>query len=181
MDRLERILARADILGMIPIVQLFYFGQVFKYNYNDSVILKSVENLMDWLLDSNYRGIIIELVNECDIDTAENYNQPGYAGTILEPEQIADLIAHVKNYTNDEFIVGTSYKGAAIPDNDVVEVSDLVFLHGNSVEDPAFITEMIRIVRDMDEFKANPKPIIFNEVRVCFDVILYVFAKFVCC
>ncbi|MGI6566229.1 MAG: hypothetical protein ACOX3I_02705 [Limnochordia bacterium] len=43
-----------------------------------------------------------------------------------------------------------------------MSVSDFVLIHGNGVEDPNQIAEMVETVRLMPEYRA-PMPILFNE------------------
>ena len=54
MDRLERILDRADELGMVAILGLFYFGQDERLE-DEAAVVRAVDNAIDWLLDRGYR------------------------------------------------------------------------------------------------------------------------------
>ena len=65
MARLERILDRADELGMVAIVGLFYAGQDQRLRDEDAV-KSAVRNSARWLGDKGYRNILIEVANECD-------------------------------------------------------------------------------------------------------------------
>jgi hypothetical protein len=58
-------------------------------------------------------------------------------------------------------LVGTSFRGGAIPTESVVRVSDFLLLHGNGVSDPKQIAEMVRKTRAVPGY--SPKPILFNE------------------
>jgi hypothetical protein len=58
-------------------------------------------------------------------------------------------------------LVSTSFNGNTLPPEKVVEVSDFVLIHGNGVDDPARITEMVEQVRALSTY--SPKPIVFNE------------------
>eukprot|EP01084_Bolivina_argentea_P002106 3871_1 len=152
-NRLNQILSKADSIGMVPIVQLFYFGQVGRFNHNNNAIYAAINNTMQWLLTSKYRGILIEVVNEVN---------EGYSNTILDTANIAKTISYVKQITNNIFPVGTSYGGGGIPSDAVVEASDVIFLHGNG-QSPGGITNMINKVHSMQSYKNKPKPIVFNE------------------
>ena len=59
------------------------------------------------------------------------------------------------------YLVGTSYGGGAIPQENVVLNSDFLLLHGNGVSDPAQISAMVRKTREVPGY--TPKPILFNE------------------
>jgi hypothetical protein len=65
MHRLQRILDRADELGMVVILGIFYFGQDERLA-NDAAVLAAVDNTVDWLLERGYRNVLIEIANECD-------------------------------------------------------------------------------------------------------------------
>lgn len=58
-------------------------------------------------------------------------------------------------------LVGTSYGGGAIPQGNVVRVSDFLLLHGNGVSDPERIAAMVEQTRRLPE--SRPLPILFNE------------------
>ena len=51
--------------------------------------------------------------------------------------------------------------GGTVPGEKVVGVSDFVLIHGNGVEDPARIAEMVRQTRALPTYR--PMPILFNE------------------
>ncbi len=154
LSRLERILDKADELGMVPILGLFYFGQDERLN-DEKAIINAVNNVIDWLSDKNYKNILIEIDNECNI------NQ--YDHEILKPLRVHELIDMVKNKEENgsRFYTGTSYGGGFIPLPNVVESSDFILLHGNGVSNPDKITEMIDKTRMVKGYSS--KPILFNE------------------
>lgn len=153
MVRLKRIIDRADELGMVVILGIFYFGQE-KVLEDEAAIRRAVDNTLDWLFAEGYRNVLVEVNNECNII----YRQP-----ILRPEGVHELIEHVASRSQDgyRFLVGTSYGGDSVPRSNVVKASDFILLHGNSVEDPARIAEMVRQVRVVDGYR--PMPVVFNE------------------
>jgi hypothetical protein len=153
MSRLEKILDKADGLGMVPIVGLFYFGQDERLKDEASVI-NAVNNAIDWLFKKDYRNILIEVNNECNVR---------YDHDILKPERVHELISLVKSKEKNgyRFLAGTSYGGGVIPKQNVVEVSDFLLIHGNGVTDPARITEMVKLCREVPGYR--PMPILFNE------------------
>lgn len=153
MNRLKKILNKADELGMIPILGLFYFGQDERLS-DEAAVRNAINNTIDWLFEHNYRNILIEVNNECNIK---------YDHEILRPERVHELINLVKSKEKNSyrFLVGTSYGGGVIPKKNVVEVSDFLLIHGNGVKEPAKITEMVKLLRETEGYK--PKPILFNE------------------
>jgi hypothetical protein len=153
MSRLEKILKKADKLGMIPMVGLFYFGQDERLQ-NEEAVIKAVNNVIDWLFERNYRNILIEINNECNVR---------YDHDILKPERIHELIEMVKKKEKNgfRFYAGTSYGGRFIPLPNVVRTSDFILLHGNGVSSPEEISEMVRKTREVEGY--NTKPVLFNE------------------
>lgn len=153
MDRLKKILDRADELGMVPIVGIFYFGQDERVK-DEQAVINAVNNTVNWLFEHDYRNVLIEINNECDIS---------YDHSILQPDRVHELINIVKSKEKNGFryLTGTSYGGGTIPGSNVVASADFILLHGNSVTEPARISEMVRITREIEGY--TPKPIIFNE------------------
>jgi hypothetical protein len=154
MSRLEKILNKADKLGMVPIVGLFYFGQDERLS-SEAAIKNAVNNTIEWLFKKNYRNILIEINNECNVKK--------YDHEILKPERVHELILMAKNKTANgrRFYVGTSYGGGAIPKPNVVTSSDFILLHGNGVTNPDTIFGMVNKTRKVPGYTA--KPILFNE------------------
>jgi hypothetical protein len=153
MARLGRILDRADELGMVAILGIFYFGQDQRLA-DEAAVIRAVDNTLAWLADRGYRNVLIEIDNETNI----NYDHP-----ILQPERVHELIERVKAFRRDgrRFLVSTSYGGNSVPRPNVVRSSDFILLHGNGVGDPARIAEMVRQTRQVEGYR--PMPILFNE------------------
>jgi len=153
MARLERILDRADELGMVAILGIFYFGQEKNLSGPDA-IRRAVDHTVDWVLERGYTNVIIEVDNESNVV----YKQP-----LLRPEGVHELIEQVKARTRDgrRLLAGTSYGGGFIPLPNVVKASDFILIHGNGVSDPAQIAEMVRHTRQVAGYR--PMPILFNE------------------
>jgi hypothetical protein len=154
MARLKRILDKADDLGMVAILGIFYFGQ--DQNVKDEAAVKAaVDNTVDWVFDNGYRNILIEVNNECNVRAYEH--------EILMPARVHELIERVKARTRGgrRLLVGTSYGGNKVPEENVVRVSDFLLIHGNGVTDPKRISEMVRQSRAVPGYRAMP--ILFNE------------------
>lgn len=157
MDRLERLLNRADALGMVVILGIFYFGQAQRLR-DEVAILRAVDHTTDWLFDHAYHNGLIEIANE----SGRGYHHP-----ILQPARIHELIIRVQDRVRygRRLLVSTSCGGDTLahllPSSHVVSVADFVLLHGNNVSDPHHLTEMVRAVRQMPGYR--PKPVLFNE------------------
>lgn len=153
MTRLKKILDKADELGMVPILGIFYFGQDERVK-DEKAVINAVTNTVNWLFDNDYRNVLIEINNECNI----NYDHP-----VLQPGRVHELINLVKSIEKNghRYLAGTSYGGGTIPEKNVIEASDFILLHGNGVGDPARIAEMVKLTRETEGYTS--KPIIFNE------------------
>jgi hypothetical protein len=149
-DRLRRVLARTDDLGMVVIVGLFYFGQddVFA---DRGAVENAVDNAAGWLADSRFENVVVEIANECDL--------PEYDHEVIRPPGVVSLVERAQEQV--EAPVGTSFSGGAVPPDEVVAASDVVLLHGNGVENPDRIRGMVAEVRGLPSYE--PMPILFNE------------------
>jgi hypothetical protein len=154
LGRLERILNRADELGMVALVGYFYFGQDQRLR-DEAAVKTGVLNATRWLLQKGWRNVLVEVNNECDVKA--------YDHEILKPQRVSELIELVKTVKQGRrrLLVGTSYGGGAVPKGNVVRVSDFLLLHGNGVSDPERIAAMVTQTRQLPEYR--PMPILFNE------------------
>jgi hypothetical protein len=154
MKRLKTILDRLDELGMVAIVGLFYFGQDERL-YDEAAVKRGVQNAVGWLLEGSFSNVMVEIANECDV--------PRYEHPILHAPRIHELIDLAAGITRDgrRMYVGTSFRGRSVPTPNVVDVSDVVLLHGNGVTDPELIGEMVTRTRALPGYRGQP--IVFNE------------------
>ena len=81
-ERFERILNKADELGMVVILGFFYFGQD-QHLENEQAIINATNNITNWILNKGYKNILVEINNECNVH---------YHYKILQPERIHELI-----------------------------------------------------------------------------------------
>jgi len=153
MARLERILNRADELGMVAILGVFYFGQDQRLK-DEAAVLRALDGAVDWVLDRGYRNVLIEVNNECNVS---------YDHAILRPDRVHELIERVKARSRGgrRLLAGTSYGGGTVPRENVVRASDFLLMHGNGVGDPLRIARMVREARAVPGYR--PMPILFNE------------------
>jgi hypothetical protein len=160
MSRLERILDRADDLGMVAIVGFFYQGQERKMDDEQSV-MRAADAATDWLLDKGYTHVLVEVANEAD--------NAGFKYDVVKPSGGAvPLIERLKERSKGKvaspagrLLVSTSLNGARVPSDSLVNVVDFVLLHGNGVHDPARITQMVDETRNLPSYRGQP--ILFNE------------------
>ncbi|HKJ78984.1 MAG TPA: hypothetical protein VKA10_05590 [Prolixibacteraceae bacterium] len=150
-ERMERIIYKADELGMVVILGIFYFGQD-QFLQDEAAVKNAVDNVVNWIQENGFTNIIIEVANES--------NNSGYDLKIIKEDRVHELIVQIKEKAPG-LPVSTSFNGNTIPPDKVVEVSDFVLIHGNGVGDPARITEMVEEVRALPSYR--PMPIVFNE------------------
>jgi hypothetical protein len=155
LQRLELILDRADELGMVAILGLFYFGQDERIA-DEAAVLRAVDNAVAWIYDRGYRNVLIEINNECNVR---------YDHLVLQPERVHELIERVQRTPppadRGRLLVSTSYGGGTVPKDNVIRTADFLLMHGNGVSDPERIAAMVREVRTSSHYRGVP--ILFNE------------------
>lgn len=151
--RLERIINRADELGMVVILGYFYFGQDERLK-DEAAVIRAADAATRWLFEHRWRNVLVEVNNECNVR---------YDHAILRPERVHELIERVKGVMQQgrRLLVGTSYGGGTIPRENVVRASDFLLMHGNGVSEPGRLAVMVRRARAVPGYA--PKPILFNE------------------
>ena len=153
-DRMRRVLDAADEQGMVVILGYFYFGQDQRLP-DEAAVIRATDVATRWLLDGGWRNVIVEVNNETDVKA--------YDHDILRPARIHELIIRVRKTEREgrRLLVGTSYGGGGIPQENVVRASDFLLLHGNGVTNSTRITQMVKQTRAVPGYK--PMPIVFNE------------------
>jgi hypothetical protein len=153
MARLDGILTRADELGMVAILGVFYFGQDERLT-DEAAVVRALDNAVDWVLDRGYRNVLLEVNNECNVR---------YDHAILQPARVHELIERAKARRRDgrRLLVSTSYGGGTVPGENVVRAADFLLMHGNGVGDPARIAQMVSQARRVPGYR--DMPILFNE------------------
>lgn len=157
MERLARILDRADELGMVAQLGLFYFGQDERLE-GDEAVRQAVDNAIDWILENGYRNVLVEIANECD--------NRSYQREAIKAANMHRLIERAQQRSaagGNRLLVSASFNGGRIPVDNVVAVADYLILHGNGVDDPNRIAEMVRTTREKAEALGKQVPIMFNE------------------
>jgi hypothetical protein len=158
MSRLERILNRADELGMVAIVGFFYQGQERQMDGADSVI-RAADAAIDWLIAKGYTNVLVEVANEAD--------NAGFKYDVVKPAgRAVELINRLKERSNrasssGRLLISTSLNGGKVPSDSLVRAVDFVLLHGNGVRDSARIAQMVEETRKLPNYRGQP--ILFNE------------------
>jgi len=154
MNRLDKILKKADELHMAVILGIFYFGQD-QYLKDETAVVNAVDNLIDWIFAKGYRNVMIEINNECD--------HKAYDHAILQPNRVSELIERVKNKQHKGYrlLVSTSFTGKKVPTSNVVKAADFLLVHGNGAKMPEQIQTLIDNTKKVDGYR--DMPIVNNE------------------
>ena len=160
MSRLERILDRADELSLVAIVGFFYQAQERRMDDAQSV-MRAADAAADWLVDKGYTHVLVEVANEAD--------NAGFKYDVVKPTGGAvPLIERLKERSKGKvrspagrLLVSTSLNGGRVPSDSLVNGVDFVLLHGNGVQNPARISEMVDETRTLPSYRGQP--IVFNE------------------
>lgn len=159
-ERVSRVLACADELGMAVIVGLFYW--VFLRRMRDErAIWRAAGEALAFLEETGRRNILIEVANEIDVVV----NRTDY--DIFAPDRVHDMIHRLRS-AHPGLLYSTSgggvnaATGRGMPSPDLVEAADFVLIHGNGTRPPQ-LEAAIRAVQAMPLYEREPKPIVINE------------------
>lgn len=156
--RLKRVLEAADAAGMVVIVNYFYWKQAARLD--EVAIQSAAEATTDWLLRTGHCNILVDVMNEA-----------GYRETIpsiLGAENVHRLIEIVQQVTLDgrRLVVGASTLGGKhLPTERWQKVEDFHMPHGNGYT-PDELRAKLQKLKNTDEFKKHPRPILVNEDSV---------------
>ncbi len=159
-DRLARVLAQADELGMVAIVGLFY-AEFLRRMPGEQSIRRAAHGALEFLAGTRRRNLLVEVANEADVCARRSGHQ------LFLPERVHELIRELRA-EHPGFLYSCSLGGAnpgrghGMPPASLVEASDWVLLHGNGAR-AATLQAAIRAVRAMAAHQASPKPIMINE------------------
>lgn len=152
LDRLDRVLGAAAENRMAVILSLFYFGQDHHLE-NEAAVVAAVDGMVDWLMLSEHRNVIIEIANEANVK---------YGHAILQPDRVHELVDRVEERSAGRIPAGASLSGGRIPPDSLIRASNVIFVHGNR-QDASRIKGMVDEIRSRAAYRSDPKPIVFNE------------------
>ena len=170
-QRISQIIEACDRLGMVVILQLFYFGQDSIFE-DEKAIRTAVDSAVDWVCGKGYGNVIIEIANE----VMEGH----YHHAILKPGRVTELIRRARERARNQhgraMLVSTS-EAALLSDrhwteaqiDEVFSATDLVIIHGGDnvetgrVGDAAELVRKVEYIQGRPWFKERPRPILTNE------------------
>lgn len=150
--RVRRILAKADDLGMIVIVGLFYQGQNARVEElpGDGGIRRGIVEAVRWLKGLPYRNVLIEIQNEVGVRV--------YRHRLLQPAGAAEAIEIARKEAAGDFPVSVSWVSSA-RDERALRAADYLLFHTNG-RTPEQVHEEIASMRRLGGFD---KPLLINE------------------
>ncbi|MEM7626239.1 MAG: hypothetical protein AAF333_11640 [Planctomycetota bacterium] len=164
-QRMNQIIDAADALGMAVILGLFYFGQDQRLD-DEAAVGRACDEVTDWLVARRDRNVLVEIANEADLGRVTGkvfYDHP-----ILRIERGEELVRRVQKRSEGKIdnaagrlLVSTSQCGGQALAPEIADAVDFVLLHGNGVDDPRKLTEMIERSRGTAGYRGQP--IVVNE------------------
>ncbi len=157
-DRLLRVLKAADEVGMAVIVSYFYCKQIPRIP-DDDVVRGIIQRTTEWLLDTGYENILIEVANE---------GADWWKRDLFHPDNLGKLIEIAKSVEKDGRRIPVSVStggGRQIPSESWLESEDFTMPHGNGCM-PEELADKIRRIRETEAYKKRPRPICVNEDSV---------------
>ncbi|MBL7199611.1 MAG: hypothetical protein ISS56_05640 [Anaerolineae bacterium] len=158
-ERLARVLDAADRVGMVVIVNYFYWKQLARMD-GDGAVLRATEGATDWLLRTGHRNIVVDVMNE--FGEGEGLLRSGGIHRLIEIAQqttldgrrlLASSSVHPKNL---------------LPDGRWQEVQDVYMPHGNDFWADELRVQLQRI-KASDAYRRHPRPILINEDSIYLD------------
>lgn len=166
-SRAERILEQADRLGMAVILGLFYFGQDERLD-DEAAVLRACDQTTDWLVERGDRHVLIEIANEVDLDERDPDGQVHYQHAVIKTPRDAELVRRVQERSAGRLdtpagrlLVSTSYCGGGVTQPALAAAADFLLIHGNGLDEPAQLGQLIDDVRAVDGY--HGQPIVVNE------------------
>ena len=124
MARVARVIERADALGAVIVLSLFYQRQD-QYLANEQAIRAGVVNAVDWIRSRGYRNVILEVANE--------YGHSGFNHAVLRSDAGVAGLVRLANNRYPALPVSASYLRSGQTTSQVAAASDLILVHFNSV------------------------------------------------
>ena len=149
LSRVARVIERADALGAVVILSLYYQGQD-QVLRNDDAVRKGVVNAADWVRQKGYRNIILEIANE--------YGHPGFDHSVLRTDAGVAGLIRLAQQRYSSLPVSASTRGDGRTTSGVAKAADVILVHFNRLA-ASDIGPRMRALRN-----AYPgKPVVCNE------------------
>jgi hypothetical protein len=156
-ERLRRVVAEADRLGMVAIVGFFYFGsnERIRIAPDDRYVKEAIRQGCRLLKELPHRNVLIEINNEMNPRT--------YKHRILQPEGALDAVLLAQQTVDRQIPVSMSWSGGIMPRGSRGDAAlrsvDYVMFHTNG-QTPEEVHETIHAMR---QWTGYDRPMIINE------------------
>ncbi len=156
-DRIARVLACADEIGMVVIVGMFYWKQTLKMR-DESAIWRATRELLAFLKGTGRRNVLIEIANETG---------PRFGHEIFHAERAHEMVDTLRAEYPD-FLFSTSQgglnvaKGHEMPPPSLMRSVDFIMPHGNG-NTASDLAAGLDAILALPTYRLNPKPILINE------------------
>jgi hypothetical protein len=156
-DRLRRVIAEADRLGMVVIVGFFYFGSNERIDTtpDDRYVKEAILQGCRFLKQLPNRNVLIEINNET--------NPRSYKHHILQPEDALDAVLLAQQTVEHQIPVSMSWSGGIMPrgsrEDAALRSVDYVMFHTNG-QTPE---EVHTTIASMRRWTGYDRPLIINE------------------
>lgn len=156
-DRLRRIIAEADRLGMVAIVGFFYFGsnERIEITPDDRYVKEAIREGCRFLKELPHRNVLIEINNET--------NPRSYKHHILQPDGALDAVLLAQQTVDHQIPVSMSWSGGIMPRGSrgdaAIRSVDYVMFHTNG-QTPEDVHQTIQAMR---RWTGYDRPMIINE------------------
>jgi len=159
-DRIERVLASANELGMIVMVGLFYWVFLLRMN-GAQAVWRAADEALSFLEETGHRNVVIEIANE--IDVVAERTEYGMFRPARAHQMIENLRSRHPRFLYSASGGGVNLRtGRGMPPAPLYEAVDFVLLHGNGNR-AAELEAAIKAMQALPEYHADPKPIVINE------------------
>lgn len=158
-QRIERVLAAADELGMVVIVGIFYCVHVKKMSQD--AIWRAADNALNFLESTGRENVLVEVANEVEVVVRHS----GY--DMFRPELTHEMVLKLRE-AHPGVLLSTSQGGMVVttgrcmPPPTLIDAVDFILVHGNNTRAPQ-LQAALQAIQAMPAYTANPKPIVINE------------------
>ncbi|MBN1580836.1 MAG: hypothetical protein JXA89_09055 [Anaerolineae bacterium] len=156
-DRIARVLACADELGMVVIVGMFYWKQTLRME-GEAAIWRAAREMLAFLQRTGRKNVLIEIGNETGAR---------FGFDLFLVDRAAEMINTLRQEFPD-FLYSTSQggldadRGRELPTPALIEAVDFLMPHGNG-NTAERLARGLDAILAMPAYQADPKPILINE------------------
>jgi hypothetical protein len=162
-ERLRRVLHAADEAGVIVIVNYFYWKQSARL-LGDAAVRRATEVATDWLLNSGYTNILVDVMNECGDWWGGLHSQL----TTTRIHELIEIVQHTTRHGRRLLVGASTGGGDELPRGRWQEVEDFHMPHGNGCHPPQLRAKLQKL-KASDDFRRKPRPILVNEDTIFTD------------